>query len=702
MKDIEKYQIHDFVDKHNHHLHLPETSHMLSCQRKLSEVQAHEINLADDAGIKQRALFELMSRQVGGRENLGYTRLDQKNYLRIKRLRNMAYGEVGSLLQHFQQKSIENPSFYHGVQLDVDEQITNIFWADARMIMDYEYFGDVVTLDTTYSTNNTCRPLAVFAGFNHFRGVVIFGAALLYDETAESFEWLFREFLKAHKSKRPQTIFTDQDHAMAKALREVIPETYHGLCTWHLMQNAIKHLSKFVKNGPNLLGELKLCMYKYLEEVDFQRAWDKMVEDYKLQESDWMLGLYKIKEKWAKCYMKNTMTIGMRSTQLSESVNADLKTFLKPDLDIIQFFTHFDRVVSDKRYNELHREFESRQKLPRLKMEHSPLLQQVSQTYTLPIFDLFQKEYDKYSAAYIKEEKEGEPNHEYLVSLYNENEECKVLFNPSTDTISCSCRKFETLGILCCHVIKVLDVKDIKTIPNQYILKRWTREAKLGCVEDTHGRKVQEDVNIDSTQWYREVCPKLVRIATRASDCKEARIYVETVIKELDKKVYEICGDNLELIDKNANLSSVEPNNNKKSLQSKSLKRRNGVKAFRKRPKSWNEIELTKKKRGRSTSISQNKNKENIVSNSTCGVSNSQPLYFPSNAHGYKEKESIVSDNICGISNSQPLQFDSNTHSFTRLLMEPIGDTFLQSRSVGFNQVSNHMSMWLPNQQRES
>jgi zinc finger SWIM domain-containing protein 3 len=328
-----------------------------------------------------------------------------------------------------------------------------------------------------------------------------------------------------------------------------------------------------------------------------------------------MLGLYKIKEKWAKCYMKNTMTIGMRSTQLSESVNADLKNFLKPDLDIIQFFTHFDRVVSDKRYNELHREFESRQKLPRLKMEHSPLLQQVSQTYTLPIFDLFQKEYDKYSAAYIKEEKEGEPNHEYLVSLYNENEECKVLFNPSTDTISCSCRKFETLGILCCHVIKVLDVKDIKTIPNQYILKRWTREAKLGCVEDTHGRKVQEDVNIDSTQWYREVCPKLVRIATRASDCKEARIYVETVIKELDKKVYEICGDNLELIDKNANLSSVEPNNNKKSLQSKSLKRRNGVKAFRKRPKSWNEIELTKKKRGRSTSISQNKNKVTSICN---------------------------------------------------------------------------------------
>lgn len=269
IKDIGKYQIHDLFDEHNHQLHLPKTTHMLASQRKLSEIQAHEIDLADDAGIKQRSLFELMSRQVGGRENLGYTRVDQKNYLRNKRKRNMAYGEAGSILHHFQQKCVENPSFYHGVQLDVEEQITNIFWADARMIMNYEYFGDVITFDTTYSTNNAYRPLAVFAGFNHFKRVVIFGAALLYDETSASFEWLFREFLKAHKNKKSQTLFTDQDPAMAKALHEVVPETYHGLCSWHLMQNGIKHLGARMNNGSNLLRDLKFCMYKYVEKDDF-------------------------------------------------------------------------------------------------------------------------------------------------------------------------------------------------------------------------------------------------------------------------------------------------------------------------------------------------------------------------------------------------------------------------------------------------
>jgi hypothetical protein len=60
---------------------------------------------------------------------------------------------------------------------------TNIFWVDARMIIDYAYFGDVITFDTTCGTNKELRPLGVFTGFNHHRGVVIFGVALLYDET---------------------------------------------------------------------------------------------------------------------------------------------------------------------------------------------------------------------------------------------------------------------------------------------------------------------------------------------------------------------------------------------------------------------------------------------------------------------------------------------------------------------------------------
>ncbi|XP_073139111.1 protein FAR1-RELATED SEQUENCE 5-like [Henckelia pumila] len=199
-----KYKVYEFIEEHNHPLHLRETVDMLASQRKFTEVQVYEIDLAEDAGLKQKLTFELTSRHAGGRDGLGYTLLDAKNYIQSKRQRD-----------------------------GYEEHITNVFWADARMLIDYEYFGYVVSLDTMYCTNRAYRPLAIFSGFNHHRGAVVFDTSLLYDETAASFKWLFETFLEAHKQKKPLTIFTDQDQAMAKVVHEVMPEIFHGFCTWH-------------------------------------------------------------------------------------------------------------------------------------------------------------------------------------------------------------------------------------------------------------------------------------------------------------------------------------------------------------------------------------------------------------------------------------------------------------------------------------
>jgi zinc finger SWIM domain-containing protein 3 len=53
----------------------------MTSQRKILEVQAFEIEAADDSGIRPKAAYELASRQVGGRMNLNYTCRDHKNYL---------------------------------------------------------------------------------------------------------------------------------------------------------------------------------------------------------------------------------------------------------------------------------------------------------------------------------------------------------------------------------------------------------------------------------------------------------------------------------------------------------------------------------------------------------------------------------------------------------------------------------------------
>ena len=120
----------------------------------------------------------------------------------------MEHGEAISLGRYFNRQLNENRSYYFATQLDCEELITNIFWADARMIIDYSHFGDVIMFDTTYSTNRDARPLGVFLGLNHHRETVVFGGALLYDETIESFVWLFETFLEAMSEKKPITIFT--------------------------------------------------------------------------------------------------------------------------------------------------------------------------------------------------------------------------------------------------------------------------------------------------------------------------------------------------------------------------------------------------------------------------------------------------------------------------------------------------------------
>nr|GEV89039.1 protein FAR1-related sequence 5-like [Tanacetum cinerariifolium] len=69
----------------------------MSSQRKISQVQAMEIDLADDSGIKTKASYELMSRHGGGKASVGYTLTDQKNYLRKRRQRCLKYGEAGNV-----------------------------------------------------------------------------------------------------------------------------------------------------------------------------------------------------------------------------------------------------------------------------------------------------------------------------------------------------------------------------------------------------------------------------------------------------------------------------------------------------------------------------------------------------------------------------------------------------------------------------
>jgi zinc finger SWIM domain-containing protein 3 len=59
------------------------------------------------------------------------------------------------MLEYIEKKTSEDVKFFYSIQVDDDDLVTNNFWVDAKMVVDYKTYGDVVSFDTTYRNLDT-------------------------------------------------------------------------------------------------------------------------------------------------------------------------------------------------------------------------------------------------------------------------------------------------------------------------------------------------------------------------------------------------------------------------------------------------------------------------------------------------------------------------------------------------------------------
>ncbi|CAN0905286.1 Protein FAR1-RELATED SEQUENCE 3 [Linum grandiflorum] len=257
----------------------------------------------------------------------------------------MIRGEATTITEYFWDKSRLCPGFWYEVEVDAEENIANIFWADQRMRDDYACFGVSITFDTTYKTNKLYRPLALFVGFNNHHQGVVFGAGLLYDETIPSFVWLFNAFLRCMHNKAPDTMFTDQDPTMANAIHQALPKTYHALCTFHVIQNARRNLGTLCTH--EFVNRLLFLFYDVDTIEEFNEVSSSSIREFFPSSGEgghpWCQKIIKLREKWSSAWVKNHYTNRMVSTQLVESCNTTIRGFLSHGKSLIDFFKHFER-----------------------------------------------------------------------------------------------------------------------------------------------------------------------------------------------------------------------------------------------------------------------------------------------------------------------------------------------------------------------
>ncbi|GKC43116.1 FAR1-related sequence 5-like protein [Tanacetum coccineum] len=115
-------------------------------------------------------------------------------------------------------------SFEHHV---LHDELVSMFWADETMKCNYAIFGDVVSFDATFMTNKYDFVFVPFIRIDDNQKWVTFGAALLSDETEDSYCWMLKAFLKVHR-KQPQLALTDQDAALRNVVVKMFPDSNIG------------------------------------------------------------------------------------------------------------------------------------------------------------------------------------------------------------------------------------------------------------------------------------------------------------------------------------------------------------------------------------------------------------------------------------------------------------------------------------------
>jgi hypothetical protein len=168
------------------------------------------------------------------------------------------------------------------------------------------------------------------------------------------------------------------------------------------------------------------------------------------------------------------------------------------------------------------------------------MLLQTSKLYTPTIFEAFQIEHER-SMATCTTTLEG--NNTYVAAVVRANgdlssEKERIVVGDAFDQkASCSCQQFARTDVLCAHALKVLDLMNIKLLPDHYILKRWIREAKFGTILDNQGRSIIENPKFQAMQQYRFMSHKFLSLAYHAARDPECCMLVDNAHDCLGKQL---------------------------------------------------------------------------------------------------------------------------------------------------------------------
>ncbi|KAK1414977.1 hypothetical protein QVD17_30743 [Tagetes erecta] len=227
----DKWKIYKFGEEHNHYFVNEEDMHFLASSRNVSQLHKHMIQSMAKIKTGPVRVFNVMRTIFGVFEEVGVSKVDCKNYKR----------EINLFINEY----------------DAEMMVGNL-------IKKKEHLPDFSCEYLTDDENCLVGYSMVFVpstGIDNHNNNVSFGAALLASETAETYKWLLRCFLKAF-GKQPDVDVT--------------------LC------NTTDFKQRIFDN----------VWTDSLTPDEFEEGWHFVIEDFELSNNNWLDDIYQMRESW--------------------------------------------------------------------------------------------------------------------------------------------------------------------------------------------------------------------------------------------------------------------------------------------------------------------------------------------------------------------------------------------------------------------
>ena len=483
--------------EHNHALHPTDWLIRFSkCHKSMTEQDKAFIRILHKGKLPPRKVMAIFSGIKRSFRGVGFDARDVSNmkYADKKYERNK---DIENCIKRFTRLQSKIPGFSYTFEVDDSDTVRSIFWTDAMCKMNYDRYGEYVSFDTTFQTNVYNMPFAPIIGVNNHGSTVLFGIGLLKDESADTFKWLFKTFIESMGGKEPKYIITDQCRAMKKAIEELLVNTVHRFCFWHIFKKMIEKMASIAGKHKTLSEDFRSAIKNSLSVEEFESRWKGLVEKYNLTANKHLLDLWELRKYWAHAYFMDCFFPFSSSTTRSESTNSMWKDYVEHSDTILRFLDSYE-TIQEKCLSDLDKKKRNTsEKKPNLWGRY-PLESEAAKIYTLEIYLKFRKELADNTAFNIQRTNDTDSGQSFEVikiNNYADPEFNKDLFIVEVDAertvYSCTCKKMQRDGIQCCHVIRVVVHLGLtRSMPDSFVNPRWKRcnsDDKANFVFRLHG-----------------------------------------------------------------------------------------------------------------------------------------------------------------------------------------------------------------------